>query len=67
MVVHYSENKAYRFKECGKFLHYLGVSNPKILTLTTERGDTDYSFLSTVNANMEYFTRVGIEEADRAL
>ena len=34
--------------------------------MTNERSDTDYYFLSTVNANMEYFNRVDIEGADRA-
>ena len=67
MLVHYSEDKAYRFKECGKGLYYLNVSNLEIITLTTKRGDTNYYFWSTVNANMEYFTRVDIEGSDRAL
>ena len=31
-----------------------------------ERGNIDYSFLSTLNANMEYFTRVDIDGAHRA-
>ena len=53
MLVHYSEDKAYHFKECGKGLYYLNISNPEIITLTTERGDTNYYFFSTVNANME--------------
>ena len=67
MLVHYSNDKAYRFKECGKGMYYLDISNPEIITLTTNRGDTNYYFLSTVNSNMEYFTRADIEGADRAL
>ena len=66
MLVHYSEDKAYHFKECGKGLYYLNVSNPEIITLMTERGDKNYSFLSTVNANMEYFNRTDIEGLDIA-
>ena len=53
MSVHYREDKAYWFKECGKGLYFLDISNPEIITLTTERGDTNYYFLSTVNADME--------------
>ena len=49
MLVPYSKDKTYRFKECGKGLYYLDVSNPNIITLTTKRGDTDYYLLSTVN------------------
>ena len=49
MLVHYSEYKSYCFKECRKGMYYLNVSNPEITTLMTERGDTDYYFLSTVN------------------
>ena len=66
MLVHYSKDKAYHFKECGKGLYYLDVSNPKIVTLATEMGDTDYSFLFTVSANMEYFSRAEIEGVYRA-
>ena len=60
MLVHHSEDKDFRLKECGKDLYYLDVSNPEIITLATERGDTDYSFFSTVNTNMEYFTRAEV-------
>ena len=66
MLVHYSKYKYYRLKGCGKGLYYLDGSNPEIITLTTKRGDTDYYFLSTVNANMEYFKCADIEGADRA-
>ena len=61
MLVHYSKDKAYPFKEFLKGLYYIDVSNPEIITLTTERGDTGYSSLSNVNANMEYFTHTYIE------
>ena len=67
MLVHYSKDKDYHFKECGKGLYYLEVSNPEIITLMTEREDTDYSFLYNVNVNMKYFTRADIEVSDRAL
>ena len=53
ILVHYSKGKAYRFMECGKGLYYLHVYNPEIITLTTERSNTNYSFLPTINANME--------------
>ena len=53
MLVHYSNNKTYLLKECGKGLYYLDISNPETIPLTTESGNTDYSFLYTVNANME--------------
>ena len=66
MVVHYSKDTDYCFKECGKGLYYLNISNPEIITLTTERGNIDYSFLSTMNKNMEHFTHGDIEGADRA-
>ena len=66
MLVHYSEDKAYRFKECVKSQYYLDVYNPEISPLTTERGDTNYSFLSTVNANLEYFNHADIEGSNRA-
>ena len=66
MLVHYIKDKAYRFKECGKVMYYLDVSNPEIIALTTERGNTNYSLLSTVNANMEYFTCAYIEGSDIA-
>ena len=56
ILFHCSEDKAYRFKECGKGLYYLDISNPEIITLTNDRGDTNYSFLYTMNAIMEYFT-----------
>ena len=65
ILVHYRNYKACSFKECGKGLYYLDVSNPEIITLTTESGDTDYSLLSTVNSNMGYFTRAEIEVSDR--
>ena len=29
MLVHYIKDKAYSFKECGKGMYYLDVSNPK--------------------------------------
>ena len=45
-------------------MYYIKVSNPEIITLTTERGNTDYYFLYTVNVNMEYFTRADIEGSD---
>ena len=53
MLIHYRKDKAYNFKERGKGMYYIDVSNPEIITLTTERGNTDYYFLYTVNANME--------------
>ena len=53
MLFHYSEDKSSRFRECGKGLYYLDVSNSEIIKLTTKRGDTNYSFLYTVNANIE--------------
>ena len=53
MLVHYSKDKAYHFKEYGKGLYYLDISNPEIISLMTESGNTDYFFLSTVNANMD--------------
>ena len=28
MLVHYIKDKAYRFKDCGKGLYYLDISNP---------------------------------------
>ena len=66
MVVHYSENKAYRFKECGKGLYYLNIYNLEIITLTTESNDTNYYSLSTLNARMEYFTHAEIEGSYRS-
>ena len=65
MLVYYSKDKAYRFKERGKGLYYLDVSNPEIIALTTERGNTNYYFFSTMNVNMEYFTRADTEVSDR--
>ena len=65
MLVYYNKDKANRFKECRKGLYYLDVSNPEIIPLTTESGNTDYSLLSTVNVNMEFFTCEDIEGADR--
>ena len=65
MLLCYSKNKVYRFKSCGKFLYYLYVSNTEIITLMNGRGNTYYSFLSTVNVKVEYFTRTDIEGADR--
>ena len=56
MLFRYSDNKAYRLRECENGLYNLDVSNPEIIALTTKRGNTDYYFLSTANANMEYFT-----------
>ena len=53
MLVHYIKYKAYHFKEFVKRLYYLDTSYLEIVTLTTEIGDTNYSFLSTLNANME--------------
>ena len=67
ILVHYSKDRAYCFKECVKGLYYLEVSNPEIITLMTERKDTEYSFLYNVNVNMKYFTRADIEVSDRAL
>ena len=66
MLVHYIKYWDYRFKECGKGLYNLNIYYPEIITLPTERGDTDYYFLSNVNVNMEYFTCADIEGADRA-
>ena len=57
VLVHYSKDKSYNFKECGKGLYYLVVYNPSIFSLTTESGNTDYFFLSTANADMGYFIR----------
>ena len=62
MLVHYS--KAYYFKRLGKGLYYIEISNPETIPLTTESGNTDYYLLSTVNANMEYFTHADIEGAN---
>ena len=53
ILFHYRKYKSYLFKECEKGLYYLNVSNPETIPLTTESGNTDYSFLYTVNANME--------------
>ena len=61
MLVLYREDKAYRFPGFRKGLFYINVSNLEISTLVTERGHTDYYFLSTVNVNMEYFNRADIE------
>ena len=44
----------------------MDVSNPEIIPLMTGSGDNNYYFLSTVNANMDYFTHVETEGADRA-
>ena len=57
MLVHYSEDKGYHSKECGNGLYYIDVSNPETITLMTGRGDTYYYFCSTMNANIEAFTR----------
>ena len=61
ILFHYIDKKAYRFKECGRVLYYLDVYNPEIITLKTERGDTDYYYLYNVNANMDYYTCADIE------
>ena len=53
ILVHYREDKAYCLKEFLNGLYYLDVSNPEIITLTTDQGDTDYYLLSTGNENME--------------
>ena len=53
MLVQYRKDKAYCFKECGMGLYYIDVSNSEIITLRTESGDTDYSLLSILNANVE--------------
>ena len=63
MLVQYSNDNTCRFRSFGKGLYYLDVSNPDIIPLMTESGNTNYSFLSTVNANMEYFDHVDIEGA----
>ena len=52
MLVHYRKDKSCPFQGVLKGLYYTDVSNPEISTLTTERDDTDYSLLPTVNANM---------------
>ena len=61
MLVCYRNNKAYHFKESGKGLYYLNVSNQKITTLKTDRGNSNYYLLSTMNANIDYFPRADIE------
>ena len=53
MLFHYIKDKYYRFNGCGKSLYYLNVSNPEITPPTPESGNTNYCFLSTVNAKME--------------
>ena len=57
MLVHYSKDKAYRFKVSGMGLYYLKISNPEIITIPTEIGNTDYYLFSTMNKNLDYFTR----------
>ena len=44
MLVHCRKDKAYRFKEFGKGLYYLNISNPETIPLTTESGNTEYYF-----------------------
>ena len=53
MLFHSSKYKDCHFNECGKGMYYLNISNPEIITLTTERGDTNYYFLSTVNESID--------------
>ena len=53
ILFHYRKYKYYLFKECEKGLYYLNVSNPEITPPTPESGNTNYCFLSTVNAKME--------------
>ena len=66
MLFQYSNDNTCRFRSFGKGLYYLDVSNPEIIPLTTESGNTDYSLLSNVNENMDEFTCEDIEGADRA-
>ena len=65
MLVQYSKDKAYHFYECVKDLYYLDVYNPEATPLMTGNSNTDSSFLSTVNVNMEYFTHADFEVEDR--
>ena len=44
MLVHYSKDKSYRYKGCGKGLYFLDFSNPEIISLTNESGNTNYYF-----------------------
>ena len=55
MLVNYIKDTAYYFKEFEKGIYYIDISNPETIPLKTESGNTNYSFLSTVNATMEYF------------
>ena len=64
MLVHYRKDKAYHIKECVKGLYYLNIYNSETIALVTDIGDINYSFLSTVNDNMEYFTHAEIEGED---
>ena len=66
ILFNYIKDKACHFRECGKGLYYLNVYNPEIIALMNESGDANYSFLFTVNANMEYFNHADIEGAYRA-
>ena len=66
ILVHYITDRDYCFNKFGKDLYYLNVSNTETIPLMTESDNTDYSFLSSMNMNMEYFHRAVIEGSNRA-
>ena len=45
MLVHYIKDKSYSFKEYGKGLYYINISNLQTISLATESGGTNYSLL----------------------
>ena len=60
MLVHVGPATILVFKQCGSGLYYHDTANQ------TSSAVIDYSFLSTVSQNKEYFSRAEIEGADQA-
>ena len=60
MLVHVGPATILVFKQCGSGLYYHDTANQ------TSSAVIDYSFLSTVAQNKEYFSRAEIEGADQA-
>lgn len=61
ITVHLTDDKQLVFTQCGSGLYYYDTTEDKIKSKVT-----NYSFLSTVSSNKDYFTCREIEQADAA-
>ena len=66
ITVHLDDDKCLVFSKCGSGLYYYDIDSGLDTTSKPKENATNYSFLTPVASNKEFFTKSEIEKADEA-